>query len=279
MHERFGEVVALTAASSLLACAHRVARSPGLPSTFDGRLLWSLIGALTLHVLIGAFSWPRSEGADAGRALDNTMTVRLLSDSRRGEQVPQTKNTGEPPVGARTGSQADERPGAELIRPKQASQDLAEASQASSARRAPTADEEDEDETTLPNYRPAETLTEAPRLLDGASLSLSHPDEALPEGRADVRVALLISQSGQVDEVLVPADRLPPRFVKATQRAFLGQTFKPGRLGEQEVAARLCVVVRFQENERPRWDLVTAGALMNLIGPSGAGCEPEGSTR
>ena len=161
----------------------------------------------------------------------------------------------------------------------QAPRKLTQAADPPSAHRSPTADQEDEDETAPPNYRPAETLTELPRLTDGIGPALIHPDETLPEGRAEVRVALLINQSGQVDEVVVPAGRLPQRFVKAVQQAFLGQTFKPGRLGEHAVAARLCVAVRFQEKERPRWDLVTAGALMTISGPSGLGCEPEGSAR
>lgn len=269
----------MNAASSFVAGAHRVAHPPGWNSTLDRRLLWSLVGALTLHLLIGAFGWPRTEGADAGPAPDSTITVRLLSASMYGKLASQTKDLGEAAGGARARSQTGERPGAEHMQTTQAPRKLTQAADPPSALRAPTADEEDEDETAQPNYRPAETLTEPPRPLDGASLSIIHPDETLPEGRAQVSVALLISQSGQVDEVRVPAGRLPQRFVKAVQQAFLGQTFRPGRLDGQEVAARLCVDVRFQEKERPRWDLVTAGALMNTSGPSGPGCESEGSAR
>lgn len=243
--------------------------------------MWSLIGALALHLLIGAWAWQAREGAHHSGPSDPSLTLRLLRKA-----TPDGPAAHAPAGGPVDATAAPTRHEPEALahaagaKPEPVPQDLRPASPAQAPRRAPTGDEEDEPDGHAPTfYRPAETLSEPPRLPEGAGPALSHPDEPLPDGRAEARVALMISPAGQVDEVHVPAERLPPRFAKAVQQAFLGQSFKPGRLDAHEVAARLCVAVRFQEGERPRWDLIPAGALMNADGPSGPGCEPEGSAR
>jgi len=272
----------LTAASLRVAVTDRESYRPRPQAGLDRRLVWSLIGALVLHVLIGVTSWLPSEGGHQAGGAEPSMSVRLLRTARPDAPRPYAQTGGE--FGTTQAAERRDQPEALVpaagLQSEAVSQDTRQASLSPAPRRAPTADEEDEEDGRVQTlYRPAETLSEPPRLPEGAAPVLSHPDEALPDGRAELRVALMISQAGQVDEVRVPPDRLPPRFVKAVQQAFLGQSFKPGRLDAHEVAARLCVAVRFQEGERPRWDLIPAGALMNADGPSGPGCEPEGSAR
>lgn len=271
----------MTAASLRAASGGRVTSRPRPQATLDRRLVWSLIGALGLHVLIGVTSWHASEGSYQAGPAEPSMTVRLLGTDKSDKPAPQAQASGEGgATQAPTRHEPEARVGAAGPQSEPAQQDLRPARPSQAPRRAPTADEDDEEDDRLQTlYRPAETLREPPRLPEGAAPVLNHPDEALPDGRAELRVALMISRAGQVDEVRVPPDRLPPRFVQAVVQAFLGQRFMPGRLDADEVAARLCLAVRFQEGERPRWDLIPAGALMSANGPSGPDCEPEGSAR
>ncbi len=103
-------------------------------------------------------------------------------------------------------------------------------------------------------YAPSDWLDEAPRLPEEQRVKIQHPDDALPESQGQANVALLLNSQGGVDAVLVPAEQLPRRFARAIQKAFEGHRFLPGRKGEQEMAARICMVIQFREGEPPRWE-------------------------
>jgi len=132
-------------------------------------------------------------------------------------------------------------------------------------------------------YAPNEPLDEAPSFRTASSAVIQHPDDSLPDGQGQATAALLINAQGNVDAVLVSAEQLPRRFVRAIQKAFEAQSFQPGRMGGQEQAARLCLTVQFQEGEPPRWEFrpSPAGWADRVVTAENAlaSCTPSASAR
>ncbi|PND40037.1 hypothetical protein C1O66_01160 [Paucibacter aquatile] len=137
--------------------------------------------------------------------------------------------------------------------------------------------------TTAWPYLAEVTLDESPRLQPQAAPMIQHPDDSLPDGQGQATAALLINAQGNVDAVLVSAEQLPRRFVRAIQKAFEAQSFQPGRMGGQEQAARLCLAVQFQEGEPPRWEFrpSPAGWADRVVTAENAlaSCTPSASAR
>lgn len=105
---------------------------------------------------------------------------------------------------------------------------------------------------------PNEALDVEPQALEGG-LHIQHPDAPLPDGQAEVRLALRLDETGRVEELgLHGRESLPLAFSNAIEAALLNQTlFSPGQLQGRTSRTSLCLGVRFQEGQPPGWELLT----------------------
>jgi len=105
---------------------------------------------------------------------------------------------------------------------------------------------------------PTEALDAEPQALEGG-LNIEHPDAPLPDGQAEVMLALRLDEAGMIEEVgMQGRDTLPTAFSNAIEAALLRQTlFNPGQRQGQTARSGLCLTVRFQEGQRPSWELLT----------------------
>lgn len=229
----------------------------------DGRRLGlCLAAALGLHALAAWVPLSHSEaggGPSARPAASPPLELRLVAAL---PQAPTRQDTGalesSPAPAAIEAAALREEMLQQELPPKKPMQMEAPPAERATGPAAPAAAQDGESPglqfAQAGHYVPSDWLDEAPRLPEEQKVRIQHPDDALPEGQGRANAALLLNAQGGVDAVLVPGEQLPRRFARAIQKAFEGQRFLPGRKGEQELAARICLAIQFREGEPPRWE-------------------------
>lgn len=100
-----------------------------------------------------------------------------------------------------------------------------------------------------PYYFPSEALSRKPRA--AMPVPLEYPEEA-PPLRNRLVLRLYISESGDVDLVMVEAADVPAELEKLARKAFAQAKFLPGMRGEAAVKSQLLVEITFEGENLPQ---------------------------
>lgn len=101
-----------------------------------------------------------------------------------------------------------------------------------------------------PYYFPPQELNRKPQVV--APISLEYPENAPPVTRNHVVLRLLISESGNVDRIIVETADVPKELELLARQAFAQAKFQPGLRDDSPVRSQMLVEITFEsENTLP----------------------------
>lgn len=100
-----------------------------------------------------------------------------------------------------------------------------------------------------PFYFPAGSLSRKPQAV--APVPLDYPEDAPLVEKSRVVLRLLISESGDVDKVIVETADVPGALEAIARQAFARAKFRPGLRGEVAVKSQMRVEITFEGGNAP----------------------------